>query len=307
MSSEWLSDRKTYRGMGSYRFTREQIESYALILDIKILSYVRTIYASLKSNPRNGYWGQAVIFEGSIPRERRSLEFPRERVLNVRNNQALDEVIAEFQEREQAGLREYLENALEAAFPGLFERDPIPLLPHRETIVKFKALPFSQFEFNCYWMPLSTTESLLPDFNQQDPNPDGDEYEEPMQNPIGDPYAGNESPSFVDERNDPRDYATEENEPYPRPIYFGVRRDASTGAGFPNGCTADAVANFNHLWENAGPPPYTFEFGFLSGSPCAGAGQGYRIRASDGTFSETYSATATVLGGEIIVFSEEPF
>ncbi len=71
----WQSDKKQFLESGSYRFTDAQRESYALYLDIRIVSYVVYPYESLKTLPPNGFWGYATVFQGSVIRDKVSVDF----------------------------------------------------------------------------------------------------------------------------------------------------------------------------------------------------------------------------------------
>lgn len=202
----WNRRTETYRGSGSYRFNRAQRESYALILDIKILSYVGSPSFNLKSNPEFSFWGYATTFERATPALKQPVEFAVSRVLNTKNDAAAATfnalAIAAAGNQQITNLSEVVELVWEQ-FDTL---NLTPVLRHDETTIKFKALPTTQFEFICYWLDFPPSDEDFPDFNPDPPATDDDEYYEPQQNPASDPFAGNPTPTAIDTRSDPRDF-----------------------------------------------------------------------------------------------------
>lgn len=210
----WKTRRETYRGQGSFRFTRAQRESYCLILDVKILSYVGSPSFNLKANPEFSFWGYATTFERDTPSLRQSVDFAVSRLLNVKNDAASATfnalAIAAAGNQQVTNVGELVEFVWE-------QFDTInltPVLRHDETTIKFKALPTTQFEFICYWLDFPIQDEDFPDFNADPPSSDDDQYYQPQQNEISDPFAGNPDPSPIDTRSDPRDFG-DENEPPP--------------------------------------------------------------------------------------------
>lgn len=233
--ADWKSDSKQYRESGSYRFSAEQRESYALILDVKVISYVGSLSFSTKANPEYGFWGNATVFEGTTLSKRIPTEFPRFRLLNVKNDAVAATynalAIAADANEQITGLGELVEHI----WNRFSDIRLTPALRHDETVVKFKCLPLSQFEFSCYWLEFPDNDLGYPDFNDDAPPGDDDEYYMPEQNGVDDPYNGNPLPDPPDPDSDPRDFG-DDNEPGPG--FIGVLsyefRDQNSGAFQPN-------------------------------------------------------------------------
>lgn len=209
----WQSDTKTFRESGSYRFTKEQRESYALILEVRIISFVQEVYYNSKSLPDHGFWGYATVFEGAVCRELIQVQFSRFRLLNTRNNRAASVSDADEQKIRQVFGSFQIAEALDFVLAEISQFEGTPVLPHKETVIKFKGLPLSQFEFRCYWLALTDVDEAQPEFSEQDPTGGEDEFPNPTRNPLDNPYAGNPDPSDQDPDSDDRDYSDENNPP----------------------------------------------------------------------------------------------
>lgn len=228
----WNSRNRTYREFGTFRFNRAQRESYALILDIEIQSVIRESYVNFKGNPPYGFWGVATIFEGSVPRERKVLEWPKMRIINVRNEFAGAYFNDQISELKNDAFQTDVSNALDYVLTSLLDFPRTPVLPHKELSVKFKGLDKSQFKFTCYWLEFPpAAEDFLP-FDDLDPTRNGNEYPEPTVNPPDDPYQGNDEPSPPFNGADPRDYGPDNMPP-------------SAVVGFGNGTFEFAAASTN--------------------------------------------------------------
>ncbi len=305
MDLPWESESLQYRESGSYRFSVEQRQAYALLLDLKIISFVQQKYENNNSIPNNGFWGKATIFEGSVVRSSQQIIFPKQRVLSVVNRTIVNTALTALS---YEGLRLFLEdfavNEGNIVVPGESLK-PVQLGP-QETVVKFRGFPLSQFEFTCYWLPYSP--DLIPyiDVRAEDPTDGDDEYYEPRKNEPDNPFRNNPAADPPNPDSDSRDFGDMPGGGYPTLTYFGLQYLLSDAQGAPNNCTGNVVYYENVVWELAGPPPYTIEFGFLPGSPCTGRGQGVRIRAADNSVSDNYASTATVFDAQINVFQTEP-
>lgn len=210
MALPWKTDKKQYRTQGSYRFSQEQRNSYFLYLDIKIVSYVHTAYENFKSVPPNGFWGYSTIFCGSTPTEKKELEFPNQRVVLLQGRDNLNAAIIAQTHKANIFSLESLAISLGGQVQFV-EAQPPTVVGFPETVVKFKGFPLCQFEFSCYWLRYEpfVFDGVL--FESDDPTDGEDEYQTPKQNPIDDPYQGNEQPSEPDDDSDERDYG-EDNE-----------------------------------------------------------------------------------------------
>lgn len=306
MALPWKTDRKQYRTQGSYRFSQEQRNSYFLYLDIKIISFVHQDYNNFKSNPPNGFWGYATTFCGSTPEKIQQVEFPNQRMVRLEGRNNLTTAVVAQAHKANIFSLESLAISLGGQVQFV-DAQPPTVVGFPETIVKFKGLPLSQFQFSCYWLRYEpfVLDGVL--FESDDPTDGESEYYEPTRNPRDNPYQGNEQPSEPDENNDERDYGEEPDPTYPRAVYFGVKATLSTGRGAPDNCRGDAVGFYNEEWLDAGPPPYSIELGGGGPSPCAGRTEGYQFVASDGTKSEVFFPDATTFEVEINVFQFEPF
>lgn len=204
----WQEEKLQYRDQGSYRFTEEQRNSYLLYFDIKIISFVHQKYENLKSIPNHGFWGYSTVFYGAVPDRKVQQEFVNQRIVRKIGRENL--TTATVAQTHRANL--FSLQSLATALGGtliLQDEQPPTVLGHPETIVKFKGIPQSQFEFACYWLPYEpfVEDGLL--FESEDPTDGDDEYPEPNANDPADPYGGNPPISPVPEGANPRDFGNQ--------------------------------------------------------------------------------------------------
>lgn len=221
---EWKTDEKSYRKIGSYRFTSEQRASEILNLDIEIDSYSHERYENKKSNPDYSFYGYATIFHGSTVYKKIAIEFPKQRIVYANNQHVtLSSFILSSHYSTLTSLItignlgfdppayfEFFADLFDIPYPGMFDENcqpkPFDLLGHRETVVKFESFGESQFTFRCSWMmPIIFGDVPLAVIS--DDATDGEEeYPDPPRNDPSDPYAGNPDPSDEDPDSDPRDF-----------------------------------------------------------------------------------------------------
>lgn len=206
----WQRRRRTYRERGAIRFNLEERQSYALLVDIRVVSVVAIPYTNLTSNPPESFYGKVTTFEGSVPTEITVLKFANQRVLSLRNENAarsLDAQVARLNADVFGNnLGEAITNFNNSAFDGLYS----PVLEHREEILKIVMNPLSQFEVTIWRLAFGDTPTVAPDFSDPDPTRGDDQYPEPTTNPVDNPYAGNPAPSAIPGNLDPRDFAEQE-------------------------------------------------------------------------------------------------
>lgn len=204
------SDTKYFRGQGSYRFTDEQRASYRLILDIKITSYVREAYASTKTLPVNGFWGYATIFHGSIVAQKISVDFARQRLVDKISKDELNSGLIVSGQLIATQNLQVVATALGALVTVTPFNAPT-LLTQPETVIKFKADEFTQFQFSCYWLPYEDGIGANLLFNSDDPTDGEDEYYYPPRNTPDNPWAGNPPGDEPDPLSDPLDFGPPDN------------------------------------------------------------------------------------------------
>lgn len=209
----WQRESLVFREQGSFRFAPVQRESYALFLDIEILSYVGERYVNLKSNPPYSFYGYATIFEGAVATRKIPLDYARQRIISVVNRQPIDiadrEIIANNQEEIEISLA----GALDVALDYLLAESNQGTLGHLETVVKVKCPPLTSFRVNCQWLPFDADIEDYVRIIPEDPTDGEDEYPEPARNSVSDPYSGVPASSPIDGANDPRDYGEPEDIP----------------------------------------------------------------------------------------------
>lgn len=289
------------RNKGSIEFSEEEQASDIVLVDIKCEAINGTIYYNTKTLPPYGFYGSVTLFGGATVRKRIPLEFVYQRVIDF--------------ETDYRRLRCYLtklEDMLQSIGNSVIAPIGVPPVGDGEPRDSFdyRGLPYSKLKINSERLAQYTV--IVRSYKEvdtqcksvsksDDPTKGEPEYPSPLPiPPDGEFPAGLPNPDAPYPGVDPNDFEPRPQPGYPNPVDFGVRLELSTSAGSPNNCTADVIANENFRWQEAGPPPYTVEFGFLPLSPCAGKGHGYRIVASDGTKSQTMADGATVFGVEII-------
>lgn len=206
----WRRRVLTYREMGAVRFNRKEREAYSIMVDLRIISRVGNPSQNLRSNPPVGFWGKWTVFHGSVPYEVRDMSFPRQRALNLRNEQkaatynALS-IMAKSDPppssiSDVAGL-------LAQAIDGV---QLAPILDHRPNYLKFVGLPGSQFEVTIWRLEFDEPDSFQVPPSDPDPTRGQDQYYEPAINPADNPYGGNPSPSDIPDNVDPRDFSPQD-------------------------------------------------------------------------------------------------
>jgi hypothetical protein len=305
MALPWQEDRQQFRESGSYRFTKEQRESYFLYLDIRIVSFVHQKYVNFKTLPEYGFWGYSTVFYGAVPDRKIQQEFVAQRVIREVNRDTLTMATVVSSHLSTLTSIKSLGTALNALLVEVPFQSPTAVgMP--ETVVKFKGLPLSQFEFACYWLPYEpfAQDALL--FETDDPTDGDDEYPQPNENDPSNPYAGNPPASDPNPDSDPRDFSPENvPEGFPQDVYFGLTVVAWDGNPSEN-CTGNLTFFENVVWPLAGPPPYTTQNAGLP-SPCTNAGNGYIIVAGDGSTSPIFNGGGTTYSASINVFQLAPF
>lgn len=211
----WQSRTLTYRERGSVGLTTAERRAYAILLDFRAVSVVRTPYTNLKSNPPQSFYGKATIFQGATPSAILDLPTPQFRILSLRNEQAATTynqlALAADANRQITNLSELVEDVW-ARLQGI---QFAPLLEHRETKVKIVGLPLSQFEITVYRLEFEDPVGFdFPD-PDSDPTEGQDEYYEPAVNPSTNPFGGNPTPSGIPGNLDPRDFAPQDGESTP--------------------------------------------------------------------------------------------
>lgn len=208
----WTTRRREYRDSGSFFLTRRMRQSYAFVFDIRIISTVRLPVENLRSNPPTSFYGYATIFEGDVPTLRIPIDFAHQRIVSLRNSEAArnynDVAFAKYTGAYVTDIGEAADVLFQAANPLQLA----PLLEHRETTIKFKANPLTQFEFFAAWLEFDPLDPNTPDFNESAPSAQGDQYYAPRINPTDDPWNGNNLPDEPDTRLDDRDFS-DENDP----------------------------------------------------------------------------------------------
>lgn len=207
----WQSRKLTYREKGTVRFTQRERRSYALMLDLRIVSVLKVPFQNLKSNPTQSFYGKATVFGGSVPYELLEIPFPRYRIFSLRNEQAATTynqlALAADGNRQLTDLAEVVEE-IWSRLQGL---QLAPLLQHRPNFVKFVGLPFCQFEFTVWRLEFEGGVGFQFPAADPDPTRGEDQYYEPKENDISDPYQGNEPESEIPDRVDPRDFGDSGN------------------------------------------------------------------------------------------------
>lgn len=273
--ASWNSENLNFRESGSIRFSQEQLRSYALILDVEIVSYIKESYVNFKGNPPYGYWGTATVFQGGVPIERKTLEWTRQRIINVRNEAAATAFNDEVSYFKDNAFQLDAASALDFVITSTFTYPAAPILEHKETLVKFRALDKSQFKFTVWWMPFPTSSEQFLDFSDSDPTAGFDEYPEPTANPSDNPYIGNADPDEPNPASDPRDFS-DENQPASNVLGYGTGsyefRDAGTNGwsattkgnlGYPgNMIPTTSSGGFNEVsWQDADGVTTSLVFG----------------------------------------------
>jgi len=252
LALNWQSEKLQYRGQGSYRFTEEQRNSYALYLDVKIISFVHELYVSRKTLPDSGFWGYSSVFCGSTPRQKIAHDYPIFRVVQRVNELPYTVLGLGDSHVSIISTIKALGQALGASIFVPEVVSQLFVLGHRETVVKFKGLPNCQFEFACYWLAYPDVFDFEIDFESSDPTDDDDEFYQPEPRPAADPFTGNEAPSPANPDSDPRDF----------------------DPGLPNGGAPLGVASYQFRdagssgWSNNTIPGLGL-FGFLFASTAA--------------------------------------
>jgi hypothetical protein len=202
----WLEEKLSYRGRGSYRFSEDQRTSYALILDVEIISYVREPYVNLGWNTPRGFWGNFTEFHGTSIAKSGQMNFAKQRVISVKNEALMDYLRDKQNFENEARLITNWEEALEFAFEQFVPFEGLPLLRHDETVLKFVANPLTQFQFNCYWLRALDNPDDLPEFTPSDPSKDDDEYPSPERREPSDPFNPEKPVSAPNPGSDSRDF-----------------------------------------------------------------------------------------------------
>lgn len=263
----WESQELTYREFGSFRFSPEQRAAYHLVLDVEILSYAGEVYTNKKSNPDYGFWGYATVFEGSTIARKVGLEFPKSRLISVRNEAPL--LLATIITVGQTEISYDIGSEFfPAPDPGLgvsytpANVTSIPTLAgFMETVVKVETIPLCQFKFRCFWLPIPEPLGVtIGPVEGNDPTEGEEEYPEPEKKPSDNPFDGNPEESPFDENNDSRDYgAVPQGDPTNTDgsVIFSVLTRHYSG----NTSTNTTYGPYEESWQ-FGMRPYDVRFAF---------------------------------------------
>ena len=208
----WRRRVLTYRESGGIRFTQAERQAYSIMVDLRIISRVGSPSLNLRSNPPISFWGKWTLFGGSVPAMSGDMIFPRQRILNFRNERRADL----FDQLSIAGDQvEPPRDVADVVSVLAFAVDGLALAPSLGlpfNYLKFVGLPGSQFEVTIWKLNFEEGDDVtLPD-PVQDPTRNDDQYYEPQVNPPEDPFAGNPDPSAEPTNVDPRDFSPE-NQP----------------------------------------------------------------------------------------------
>jgi hypothetical protein len=202
----WQTEKLSYRGQGSYRFSDEQRKSYALILDVEVISFVKEPYLNLSWRPAKSYWGNYNTFHGTTVAVSGQMNFAKQRLISTKNAALIDYLRDKQNFENEARLVTNWGELLEFAFEQVVPFESLPLLRHDETVLKFVANPLTQFQFQCYWLRALDNPDDLPEFDDSDPSKDDDEYPNPERRDPSDPFNPSKPVSPPNPDSDGRDF-----------------------------------------------------------------------------------------------------
>jgi hypothetical protein len=298
------------RNRGSVEFSPTELASDIVLVDIKCDAIGGTIYVNNKTLPPYGFFGSVTLFGGATVRERISLEFPYQRVLDFeslyrRLRCYLTRISIRQEAKEGPSPNNYFTPLGDAILPDSFEYRGLPY-----SKIKLNSERLAQYTVTVRSYTEDTGFACQSQNKPDDPTKGEPEYPSPLAIPPGGQFPATlPNPTAPYSGADPNDFdPTNPQDWTPKTVYFGLRGMFTTGeVGGPNNCTADAPFNSNKIWENAGPPPYTAVLGDTISPSCTNSRFGFHVVASDGTRSPLYSGSAGTLAVEIVVFQFTPF
>lgn len=253
---EYLED--VYNGFdrGSYRFSKEQRDSFRLVVDMEILSTIKLGYRNYKYPLPQEFFGYCQLFYGTSHFLDIPIRYPRQRIIDSINWQTLTAQLDRRRYLWHNALNQVMADAtleIEGTFPDIPSSLEVFSLP--ETVIKFQSEFDSAFRFIVSWLPLDLLEEFgeQQDSDDSDPSDDRDEYPQPEMRDESTPIPDNFEISPSDLESDPRDFGSG----------LGDLVRTSTilisYAQILADCFVDTGRVWEFVWEGAGAGPYTIE------------------------------------------------
>ncbi len=197
------------RNKGAYTIPEAARRSHRLLVDVEVISVTRNQYTNLMYNLPQGEFGNVTYWSGASIARTEKIKYPSQRLLDWVNVEAgLANIVGGTGYVILFTLRQ-MAIAL-GLVPVEGNRSPPNTWGYPISHLKFVLYPDTQIRITCQWYPFVNypeVEETEPDLD--DPASGEDEYPSPRQNPIGDPWNGNEYPTDPDSDRDSRDYSPE--------------------------------------------------------------------------------------------------